>query len=85
MEIEQLNTEVERLLKRSEVFGWIWLMGIGSVICIASAYKAGKLAKNSGMQRDVNTAKLYLLGIVGLVISIAAIAAVILFKKDKQS
>ena len=81
MDIETAGAEVERLIKRSIVFGCIWLMGIGSLICILSALKAARLAKESGIEKNLYTGRLYLLGAVGLAISVSSIIVIIMFRK----
>jgi len=77
------TNEIERLLNRGFVFGSIWIMGIGSVIAVISAYQADKLLKLSGdkfyLRRKI--IKCYLLGIIGILIVLAAIIFVILYRK----
>lgn len=76
-------TEIERLLTRSKVFGAIWLMGIGSVISLHSAYKASKLMKKEGMSDKGRLFRLYALGLAGLIVSITSVIVIVLFRKGK--
>ena len=75
--------EAERLLTRSKVFGSIWLMGIGSVICILSAYRASQILKAEGIT-DRKFKGLYFLGITGVVVAVASLLIIIIFRKGKN-
>jgi len=78
-------TEIDRLLKRSEVFGWIWIMGIGSVISIMSAFKAARMMKERGISDRKKLTGLFVLGFAGLFISVAAFAIIIIYRKSKTN
>mgnify|MGYP001283819765 CR=1 FL=1 len=75
--------EAERLLTRSKVFGSIWLMGIGSVICILSAYRASQILKAEGIT-DRKISGLYFLGIAGVAVAVASFLIIIIFRKGKS-
>ncbi|MBX7041284.1 MAG: hypothetical protein K1X85_00145 [Ignavibacteria bacterium] len=75
--------EAERLLTRSKVFGSIWLMGIGSVICILSAYKASQILKAEGVT-DRKISGLYLLGFTGVAVAVASLLIILIFRKGKN-
>jgi hypothetical protein len=78
-------TEIDRLLKRSEVFGWIWIMGIGSIISIMSVVKAARMMNEAGISDKKRLTGLFVLGIVGLLVAVSAFLIIIIFRKGKQT
>ncbi len=84
MKDEATLTEIDRLLKRSEVFGWIWIMGIGSVISIFSAFKAARMMSDNGVSDKKKLTGLFVLGFAGLAVAVAAFAIIIIYRKSKN-
>ena len=78
-------TEIDRLLKRSEVFGWIWIMGIGSIISITSAFKAGRMMKENGISDRKRLTGLFVLGFTGLLIAVTAFAIIVIYRRSKTN
>lgn len=78
------QAEIDRLIKRSEVFAWIWLMGIGSVLCITSALQAAKLMKAEGTYDGKRIIKPVLLGVAGLLTAVAGVLIIIIFGKARN-
>jgi hypothetical protein len=78
-------TEIDRLLKRSEVFGWIWIMGIGSIISIMSVVKAARMMNEAGISDKKRLTGLFVLGIAGLLVAVSAFLIIIIFRKGKQT
>jgi hypothetical protein len=78
-------TEIDRLLKRSEVFGWIWIMGIGSIISIMSVVKAARMMNEAGISNKKRLTGLFVLGIAGLLVAVSAFLIIIIFRKGKQT
>ena len=78
-------TEIDRLLKRSEVFGWIWIMGIGSIISIMSAVKAARMMNEAGISDKKKLTGLFVLGIAGLLIAVSAFLIIIIYRKGKTT
>jgi hypothetical protein len=67
---EDIQTEFNRLVNRGIILGCVWILGVGSVISLISAYQANKLINNS-----------VIIGIAGLLIWVAAIIIILVFRK----
>lgn len=83
MNKQSAQTEFNRLTNRGVILGYVWIMGVGSVISLISAYQAKKLFYNSGYQIEGKSkiTKCNIIGIAGLLIWVIAIAIIILFRK----
>ncbi len=77
------QTEFDRLTNRGVILGYVWIMGVGSVISLISAYQAKKLfnASGSSIQGKSKITKCNVIGIAGLLVWVIAIAIIILFRK----
>ncbi len=83
MDKENAQIEFNRLISRGIIFGSVWIMGIGSVISLISAFQANKILKNSGFNIEGKNKiiKCLIIGISGLLVWVIAILIIILFKK----
>lgn len=79
------QTEFDRLTNRGIVFGCIWIMGVGSIIALISAYQAGKLFRESGnsLKGKNKIARSYIAGFAGILLWIIAIIIILVFRKTK--
>ena len=78
-----MQVEFNRLVNRGIILGSVWIMGIGSVISLISAFQANKILKNSGfnIEGKEKVVKCLLIGIAGLLVWVVAIAIILIFKK----
>lgn len=83
MNKQVMQIEVNRLLNRGIVFGFIWIMGIGSVIAIISGFQANKIIAESGyiLEGKSKAMRCIILGIAGLLIVLSVIVFVIIFRR----
>jgi hypothetical protein len=80
---EAVQKEFNRLTSRGIILGCVWILGVGSVISLISAYQANKLFnENPQIITGKNKIKqCTYIGIAGLIVWVIAIAIIILFKK----
>ena len=78
-----MQVEFNRLVNRGIILGSVWIMGVGSVISLISAFQANKILKNSGfnIEGKEKVVKCLLIGIAGLLVWVIAIAIILIFKK----
>ena len=78
-----MQVEFNRLVNRGIILGSVWIMGIGSVISLISAFQANKILKTSGfnIEGKEKVVKCLLIGIAGLLVWVIAIAIILIFKK----
>jgi len=83
MDKESMQVEFNRLVNRGIILGSVWIMGIGSVISLISAFQANKILKTSGfnIEGKEKVVKCLLIGIAGLLVWVIAIAIILIFKK----
>lgn len=80
---EDIQTEFNRLVNRGIILGCVWILGVGSVISLISAYQANKLINNSGIDLEGKNKviKCLIIGIAGLLIWVVAIIIILVFRK----
>lgn len=83
MDKSSAQTEFNRLTNRGIVLGYVWIMGVGSLISLISAYQAKKLFNTSGFSLEGKNriTKCNIIGIAGLLVWVIAVAIIILFRK----
>lgn len=83
MDKSSAQTEFNRLTNRGIVLGYVWIMGVGSLISLISAYQAKKLFNTSGFSLEGKNriTKCIIIGIAGLLVWVIAVAIIILFRK----
>ncbi len=83
MSKESMQIEFDRLVNRGIILGSVWIMGIGSVISLISAFQANMIIKKSGFNIEgrERVVKCMIIGISGLLVWIIAVAIILIFKK----
>ena len=83
MDKESAQIEFNRLTNRGIILGSAWILGVGSVISLISAYQANKLFYGSGFELEGKNKirKCILIGIAGLLVWAIAISIIIIFRK----
>lgn len=83
MDKETVQREFDRLTNRGIILGCVWILGVGSVISLISAYQANKLLNSSGfiLEGKNKIRQCTYIGIAGLFIWVIAVTIIILFKK----
>ncbi len=83
MEKESMQVEFNRLINRGIILGSVWILGVGSVISLISAFQANKILKHSGynIEGKNKVIKCFIIGISGLLVWVIAISIILIFKK----
>lgn len=78
-----LQTEVNRLVNRGIILGFVWILGVGSVIALISGFQAQSIIKNSqfNLEGRSKVKKCFIIGISGLLVWVIAIFIIIIFRK----
>lgn len=79
---ENIQPEFDRLVNRGIILGTVWILGVGSIISLISAYQANKLIKESGVipEGKNRITKCLIIGISGLLVWVIAVLIIVLFR-----
>ncbi len=80
---QSVQTEFTRIVNRGIILGFVWILGVGSVIALISGFQAKKISREAGFElegKDKIT-KCFLVGIGGFLLWAIAITIIIVFRK----